>query len=321
MNNRSDKPQSVFVSRRLPGDAADRLSPRAEVDIWEARTPPGPEDLAARTRTCHGLLTMGTDIVDAALLVEAPRLRVVSNMAVGYNNIDVAACTERGIAVGNTPGVVTSSTADLTMALILATSRRLLEGADAVRNGEWPPFYPTYLLGREVTGSTLGIIGYGAIGQAVARRARAFDMTVIHSSRSSGLPLNKVLQTADVVTLHCPLNDTTRGMIGAAQLALMKPTAILINAARGPVVDHHALIDALASRRIFAAGLDVTYVEPLPASDPILSLPNCIVLPHVGSATFETRARMAAIAVDNLLAGLDGEPLPFPVNPETASGR
>ena len=306
----------VFVARQLPGNTADPLYARAEVDIWELLTPPSPEELARRVEGCQGLLTMPTDRVNSRLLDRAHELRVVSNMAVGYDNIDVAACTERGIAVGNTPGVLTETTADLTMALILAASRRLLEGADAVRKGEWPPYYPTYMLGREVTGATLGIIGYGAIGKAVARRAEAFGMRVIHHSRRSGLPLVDVLREADVVTLHCPLNDDTRGLIGPAELALMKPTSILINTARGPVVDHQALIQALSSGRIFAAGLDVTYVEPLPPDDPILELPNCIVVPHIGSATFETRTTMAAIAVDNVIAGLSRKPLPHAVNPD-----
>ncbi len=314
------RPRRVFVSRELPGDAAEPLHERADVDIWERLTPPSPDELAERTRRCHGLLVMGTDAVDSTLLDGSPELRVVSNMAVGHDNIDVTACTARGIAVGNTPGVLTDTTADLTMALILATSRRLLEGADAVRNGEWPPFYPGYMLGRDVTGATLGIVGYGAIGRAVARRAQAFNMKVIHHSRRSGLPLDQVLREADIITLHCPLADDTRGLIGVAELALMKPTAILINTARGPVVDHLALTEALAAHRIFAAGLDTTYVEPLPPDDPILSLPNCTVLPHLGSATFATRTRMASLAVDNIIAGLRRKPLPHALNPDVVLG-
>lgn len=303
------------MSRELPGDAAKLLYEHADVDTWEVLTPPSPEELAARTSKCRGLLVMATETVDSTLLDWTPELRVVSNMAVGYDNIDVAACSARGIAVGNTPGVLTETTADLTMALILAVSRRLLEGADAVRNGELPPFYPSFLLGRDVTGATLGIVGYGAIGRAVGRRAKAFGMKVIHHSRRSGLPLEEVLREADIISLHCPLTDDTRGLIGAAELALMKPTAILINTARGPVVDHSALTEALASHSIFAAGLDTTYVEPLPPDDPILSLTNCTILPHIGSATFATRMQMASMAVDNVIAGLQGKPLPHPVNP------
>jgi lactate dehydrogenase-like 2-hydroxyacid dehydrogenase len=305
----------VFVTRRLPADVHRRLADHAQVDVWERPTPPSPEKLAERTRPCHGLLSMPTETVGASLLDQAPSLRVVSNMAVGYDNVDVAACTERGIVVGHTPGVLTETTADLTWTLILAASRRLREGIDAVGRGEWPSF-PSGMLGRDVHGAILGIVGFGAIGRAVARRAEAFGMEVIHHSRQSGLALDEVLSRADIISLHCPLTDETRGLIGPPELALMKPTAILVNTARGPIVDHQALTKALSSRRLFAAGLDVTFVEPLPPDDPILSLPNCIVLPHIGSATIETRFRMATLAVDNLIAGLRGDTLPHSVNPK-----
>lgn len=304
----------IFISRELPGDGHNRLREVAAVDVWEEAGPPSRETFIERVADCTGIITMVTERVDSELLDAAPRLRIVANVAVGYDNIDVAACTEREVLVGNTPGVLTGTTAELTWALILATTRRLVEAADAARRGEWPPWNPTWMCGTDLAGTTLGIVGYGAIGQAVARRATAFDMQVIHSSRKSGLSLDELLRVADVVSLHCPLNEHTTGLIGVHELGLMKSSAVLINTSRGPVVDQTALADALANGELRAAGVDVSVVEPIPIDDPLLSLPNCIVLPHIGSATIATRTKMADLAVANVLAGLAGENIPHCVN-------
>jgi len=260
---------------------------------------------------------MLTDPIDSQLLDAAPNLRVVSTLAAGFDNIDLAACESRGIAVGNTPGVLTDATADLTMALLLALARRVPEAITAVRDGEWLTWEPEFLLGMELRGRTLGIVGSGRIGSAVADRARAFGMNVVASGRpdgnNPGLPLDDLLATSDIVSLHCPLTDATRGLANAEFLSKMQPHALLINTARGQVLDQVALAAALRSGEIAGAALDVTDPEPLPPSDPLLSAPNLIVIPHLGSATVRTREAMAEIAVDNLLAGLAGTPLPYPV--------
>jgi lactate dehydrogenase-like 2-hydroxyacid dehydrogenase len=305
----------IFISRDLPGDGPDRLRRVAAVDVWEEVGPPSREILFERIADCTGIISMVTERVDSELLDTAPHLRIVANVAVGYDNIDVAACTARGVLVGNTPGVLTGTTAELTWALILATTRRLVEAAEAARNGEWPPWNPTWMCGTDLAGATLGIVGYGAIGQAVARRATAFDMRVIHSSRKSGVSLDELLCVADVVSLHCPLNEHTTGLIGVRELGLMKSSAVLINTSRGPVVDQTALATALTNGVLRAAGIDVSVVEPIPIDDPLLSLSNCIVLPHIGSATIATRTKMADLAVANVLAWLAGEKIPHCVNP------
>ncbi|GHH63610.1 D-glycerate dehydrogenase [Streptosporangium violaceochromogenes] len=308
-------PDKVLVTRKLPGSALDRLAALVEIDVWTGRFAPPRAELLARAADCRGLLSMITDRVDGELLAAAPELRVVSNYAVGYDNIDVEACAARGVVVGNTPGVLTESTADQTWALILAASRRVPEAAAAVKAGEWRAWEPDFLLGRDVHGATLGVVGFGAVGRAVARRAEGFGMRVLyHDPVVGGLALEDLLRQSDVVTLHCPLTDETHRLIGERELALMKPTAVLVNAARGPIVDQKALTRALQERQIFAAGLDVTEVEPIASDDPLLSLPNCVVLPHLGSATYATRGAMAEMAVDNLLAGLAGEPLPNAVH-------
>lgn len=305
----------VFVTRDLPGDAIARLRAEHDVQVWPAPDPPPRPDLLAGAREADGLLCLLTDRIDAELLDASPGLRVVSNMAVGVDNIDLAACAARRIPVGNTPGVLTEATADLAFALLLAAARRLPEGIAAVRDGTWGPWDPAWLLGLELNGAVLGIVGKGRIGQAVARRAQAFGMEVIHTGRSDGgIPLTELLRRADVVSIHCPLTEQTRGLISTEAFALMKPSAILVNTARGPIVDQDALGEALRSGQIGAAALDVTDPEPLPASDPLLGAPNLIVLPHLGSATRATRAKMAGLAADNLLAGLAGTPLPHAVS-------
>lgn len=297
--------------------------------VWEIDAPPSRQDLLLAIAGCDGVLTMLTDRVDDEFLDAAgPGLRVVSNMAVGYDNIDVAACTRRGLPVGNTPGVLTETTADLAWALILAAARRLPEGERFVRSGGWKTWSPTYQLGVDIHGSTLGIVGFGRIGQAVARRAAGFGMTVLYSSRTrvdpaierelraTWMPLGELLARADVVSVHVDLNPSTRGLIDAAALRQMKPSAILVNTTRGPVVDPTALFEALRDGVIRAAALDVTDPEPIPLDDPLLTLDNCLIVPHIGSATEATRGKMAEMAAANLLAGLRGERLPTPVNPE-----
>jgi lactate dehydrogenase-like 2-hydroxyacid dehydrogenase len=302
----------VFVTRELPFAALDRLKAAYDVDVWEHPAPPPPAALRERASTADGLLCMLTDRVDAAVLDAAPRLRAIANMAVGTDNIDLAAAAERGVPVGNTPGVLTDATADLALALLLAIARRLPEGEARVRDGRWGPWQPAEDLGCDLAGATLGIVGWGRIGQAVARRAEAFGMRVVHSSRSSGLPLDELLSTADAVSLHTPLTPATRHLIDAAALRRMKPTAYLVNTARGGIVDQVALRSALAGGEIAGAALDVTDPEPLPADDPLLEAPNLLVVPHIGSATAGTRARMAEMAVENLLAALAGRPMPHP---------
>jgi glyoxylate reductase len=304
----------VFVTRELPFPALDRLRAAHEVDVWPDPDPPPPAALRERAATADGLLTMLTDRVDAALLDAAPGLKAIANLAVGTDNIDLEATAARGVPVGNTPEVLTDATADLTLALMLALMRRLPEGEARVREGRWGAWQPAEDLGSDLAGRTLGVVGWGRIGQAVARRAAAFGMEVVHSSRSSGLPLDELLEHADVVSVHAPLTPATRHLIDAGALSRMKPSAYLINTARGGVVDQDALRAALIAGEIAGAALDVTDPEPLPPDDPLLDAPNLLVVPHIGSATTGTRAEMAAMAVDNLLAALDGRPMPHPAS-------
>jgi glyoxylate reductase len=303
----------VFVTRALPFPALARLRAAHAVDEWPGDLPPSADELRAHARDAEALLTLVTDRVDAALLDAAPRLRAIANMAVGTDNIDLAAAAARGIPVGNTPDVLTDATADIAFALLLALARKIVPGAAKVRAGEWQTWEPAGDLGADLAGATLGIVGWGRIGQAVARRAAGFGIEVVHSSRSSGIPLPDLLAAADFVSLHTPLTDETRGLIDAAALERMKPTALLINTARGGVVDQDALRAALSDGVIAGAALDVTDPEPLPPDHPLLEAPNLLVVPHVGSATVRTRARMAAMAVDNLLAALAGRAMPHRV--------
>lgn len=321
----------VFVTRCLPGGdgPGSPLSRLQEalggdaIDLWVDDLPPPVEVVRKRGARCDGLLTMLTERVDEALLGSAPSLRVIANLAVGYDNIDVPACTRHGVLVTNTPGVLTDTTADMTWALLLAGARRIFEGRQAIEEGTWGPWHPTWLLGHEVTGRTLGIVGPGRIGAAVARRARGFDMTVLYSGRSprpefpgEHVPLDTLLARSDYVSMHVPLTEETRGMCDAAFFRRMQPHAIFVNTSRGGVVDQAALIDALQAETIGGAALDVMTPEPLPADDPLLRAPRLVLAPHLGSSTNETRTRMAHLAVDGLLAGLQGNCPSNAVNPE-----
>lgn len=314
----------VFVSRIIPAAGLDKIKAECEVDLWTEQMPPPYEVLTERVKGVDGLLCLLTDRIDGALMDAAgPQLKVISQMAVGYDNIDIAAATERGIPVGNTPGVLTEATADLTFALLLAAARRIVEGVNYIKAGEWKTWEPETLLGADLTGATLGIVGWGRIGQAVAKRASGFDMRIIAHSRSpisedgvKQVDFDTLLAKSDFVSLHTPLTPETRHLINREALRKMKRTAILINTARGPIVDQEALYDALTDGTIAYAALDVTDPEPMQPDHPLLSLPNVTIVPHIGSASVRTRNRMAEIAADNLLAGLSGKPLRHQVKPK-----
>ena len=324
----TDRPK-VFVSRVLPEDGLRPIRDATDARIWEDDLPPPRDALLQAVAGCDGVVTLLTDRVDDGFLDAAgPQLKVVSNYAVGFDNVDVPACTARGVAVGNTPGVLTETTADLAFALLMAAARRLPEGDRYVRAGQWKTWGPMLLLGPDVHGATIGIVGFGRIGQAVAKRARGFGMTILYQDvhradpaveaefGATELPLEELLPRADFVTLHVNLTPQTKGLIDAEKLSWMKPTAVLVNTSRGPVIDHAALAEALTSGRIFAAALDVTDPEPIPADDPLVGLENCLIVPHIASASRATRGKMAEMAAANLLAGVRGERIPTPVNPE-----
>lgn len=315
----------IVVTGRIPEVAVERLRAEHEVDAWSAAEAISREELLARVAGADALLTLLTERVDAELLNAAgPQLKVVANVAVGYDNVDVPACTARGIIATNTPGVLTEATADVAFALILMATRRTGEGERVIRSAEpwkWGMFY---LLGMGLQGKTLGVVGMGGIGQATARRARAFGMDVSYQSRSEPAPeiatelgarrveLDELLATADVVSLHCPYSPTTHHLIGAEQLAAMRNSAYLVNTARGPIVDEAALVDALRDGQIAGAGLDVYEHEPQ-VHPGLLELDNVALLPHLGSATVETRTAMANLAADNALAVLAGTQPPTPI--------
>lgn len=320
----------VYVTRILPEKAWEMIEGFCEAEVWEEELPPPREVLFEKVKEIEGLLCLLTDEIDAPLMDRAPRLKVISNCAVGYDNIDVQAATKRGIIVGNTPGVLTETTADLTFALLMATARRIPEATRFVRAGKWKTWGLTLLLGRDIYGATLGIVGMGRIGSVVAKRATGFGMKILYYdvARREDLEerlgvtftdLETLLRESDFVTLHVPLTEETHHLIGRKELEMMKPTAILINTSRGPIVDQGVLYDALKSGQIAAVGLDVTDPEPISPDDPLLSLDNCVVLPHIGSASIATRTKMATMAAENLIAGLKGEMPPNAVNPEVFS--
>jgi glyoxylate reductase len=307
----ADLPLGPQVTRLLEG--------RVELLPWSAAGEPGAERIA-------GIYTYGHPTVGPALLDRLPALRVISNFGVGVDHIDVAAAAARGVPVGNTPGMLDGATADQAFALLLAAGRRLVEGDRYAKGPHFLRYDPSTMLGREVHGSTIGIVGLGRVGSQVARRARAFDMTILYHTRqrrpdaerelgARHVALDELLSASDYVVLTVPLTPQTQRLIGRAELARMKPTAVLVNVARGPVVDTDALTEALAARTIYAAALDVTDPEPLPRGHPLLGLDNVIITPHLGSATEQTRQRMAEVSVENLLAGLAGRPLAFRVSP------
>jgi glyoxylate reductase len=313
----------VFVARLIPEKGLALIRDFCDADVWQDELPPPREELLARVRDVDGLVSLLTERVDSEVMDAAPRLRVISNMAVGVDNVDVAAATARKLPVGNTPGVLTDATADMAFALMLSAARRIVEGEKYVRDGKWKTWHPQLLLGADFVGATLGIIGFGRIGKAVAKRAKGFELRVIYHDPSASpafgampVDLDTLFRESDFISLHVPLTQETRHMINADALSKMKSNAVLVNTARGPVVDSQALYEALKSKRIFAAALDVTEPEPLPADSPLLELDNCLIVPHLGSASKQTRDMMSYLAAQNLIAGLKGERLPNCVNPQ-----
>jgi glyoxylate reductase len=303
----------VFVTRQLPGTALQRLAAEHDIEVWRGELPPPRDALLAGVADADGLLSLLSDRVDTELFDAAPNLRAVANYAIGFDNIDLEAAAAREVQVGNTPDVLTDATADLAWALMLAAARRIVEARQAVVEGQWRTWEPEGWVGVDVHGATLAVIGAGRIGRAVAQRATGFAMDVV--TVDLGDDLHAALRRADFVSLHTPLTPETRHLIDAEALAVMKPTAILVNTARGPIVDQDALAAALHEGRLGGAGLDVTVPEPLPPDHPLFQAPNVLIVPHVGSATTTARAAMADRAVDNLLAALDGKPMPYPVQP------
>ena len=324
----SSRPK-VFISRMIPQVGLDMVAEVAEMDVWPEQMPPAKSVIMERIADCEGFLSLLTDEVDGALLDAAPKLKVVSNYAVGFNNIDVDAATERGVLVGNTPGVLTGTTADLAWSLLMSIARRIVEGDKYVRARKWKTWEPQLLLGSDIYEATIGIIGFGRIGQAMARRAAGFDMRIVYTDiarneeaeKETGaefMELDDLLRASDFVTIHTLLSDETYHLIGAREFELMGPDSYLINTARGPVVDEAALYDALKNESIRGAALDVTEEEPIPDDSPLLELDNVVIVPHIGSASRQTRNKMATMAAANLIAGIQGQPLPNCVNPEAA---
>ncbi|HEY9695710.1 MAG TPA: D-glycerate dehydrogenase [Trichocoleus sp.] len=320
----------VFVTRHLPVSFA-QLQTIASVEVWSERQPPPPNVLHHKIQSIDGLLCLLTDPIDRSLIEAGTNLKVISQMAVGYDNIDLAAATARGIPVGHTPDVLTDATADFAWALLMAAARRVVEADRLTRAGQWRTWEPDLLLGTEIAGATLGIVGLGRIGQAVARRARGFKMRILYSNPNRCSPelekdlgiefveFDHLLQSSDFITIHTPLTPATHHLFSDRQFAQMQPSAVLINTARGTIVDPKALYRALANRHIAAAAIDVTDPEPIPAESPLLTLDNLIITPHIASASRQTREKMAQMAIANLIAGLQGDRLPHCINPEIYS--
>ncbi|GAB1544117.1 D-glycerate dehydrogenase [Scytonema sp. NUACC21] len=317
----------VFITRRLPTNLY-QLHQVATVEVWEDRQPPPYEVLLNKIKTIDGILCLLTDRIDRELIETGTSLKVISQMAVGYDNIDIPAATAKKIPVGHTPGVLTDATADFAWALLMAAARRVVEANRFTRAGQWQTWEPDLLLGPNITGATLGIVGFGRIGQAVARRAKGFEMRILYTSKrrcqteleqSLGVefvPFERLLQESDFVTIHTPLSEETNHLFSYREFELMKQSAILINTARGGVVNQDALYRALLQGYIAGAAIDVTDPEPIPIDSPLLTLENLIIAPHIGSASRQTREKMANMAIANLIAGLTGERLPYCVNPE-----
>lgn len=323
----------VFVTRIIPDAGLNKVCEFCDADVWSEPLPPSADELKKRIADCDGLLSLLTERIDGPLLDVAPRLKVVSNYAVGFNNIDVPAATERGIAVGNTPGVLTDATADMAFALLISAARRIVESQKYAESGHWKTWEPKGHIGQDLAGRTIGIVGLGRIGLAMAKRCHGgWGMKVLYhdvyanqaAEKEIGarrVDLDTLLAESDFISVHTDLNDTTRGMFNTATFKKMKPTAVFVNTARGPLVVEADLAEALRSGVIFAAGLDVTDPEPPRVDNPLLKLPNCIVAPHIASATVSSRNAMAEIAADNLIAGVTGKPLRAWVNPEVADSR
>ena len=320
---------TVYVTRKLTQPALDMISQETRMEVWPGELPPEREVLLDKARHANGLLTLLTDRVDAELMDAAPHLQVISNFAVGFDNIDISEATKRGIVVGNTPGVLTETTADMAFALLMASARRVAEGHDYTLKGHWKTWGPMVLLGQDIHGATLGIIGLGRIGLEMAKRARGFNMRVLyhgphrkseHMEKELGAEyvpeLSDLLSRSDFISIHVPLTPATERLMGEAEFKLMKKSAVFINTSRGGIVDQTALYEALTSGQIFAAGLDVTEVEPIPPDDPLLTLSNVIITPHIASASVKTREKMAMMAAQNLVAGIKGELPPNCVNPK-----
>jgi len=317
----------VFVTRQIPMPGIELLRSHFDVDIWPDPLPPSSEQLRSRSQGVFGLLTLLSDTVDASLMDAAgPSLRAIANFAVGYNNIDIEEATRRSIAVGNTPDALTDATADIAVGLVLAAARHFQQSILQVRALEWKTWEPLGLLGQDLRGKTLGIIGMGRIGGAVARTlVRGWDMKLLYTARSDKpridselvgrrVPLEELLSTSDVISIHTDLNPSTKHLINRDTLSMMKPNAVLVNTARGGVIDQGALYEALHSKKIFAAGLDVTDPEPLPSDSRMRELSNCTILPHIGSATFVARNTMSIMAANNLIAAFNGQPMPHAVH-------
>ncbi len=318
----------VYVTRQLPAMAMDRISSFCNVEVWSGDIPPPREVLLEKVREVQGLVCLLTDKIDAELLSHAPNLRVVSNYAAGFDNIDIREATRRGIIITNTPEVLTEATADFTFALLMAAARRVVEGDRDVRRGYWKTWSPMILLGQDVHGATLGIIGLGRIGTAVARRAKGFGMKILYYNHTRRLKIEnelgveyvgieRLLTESDFITIHVPLTSETHHLIGKTQLEKMKSNCVLVNSSRGPVVDTIALYEALRDHKIAFAALDVTDPEPIPKNHPLLGLENVTVTPHIASASITARTKMALIAAENLIDGLEGKTPSHPVNPES----
>jgi glyoxylate reductase len=317
----------IYITRKIPEEALSILNEACEVRMWEEKDVPVPRwILETEISDVDGIYTLLTETIDEALLNKAPKLKVISNMAVGYNNIDVTAATKKGIMVTNTPGVLTETTADLTFALLMATARRIEEGANFLRSGEWKTWSPMLLTGQDIHGATLGIIGLGRIGEAVARRAKGFNMNIVYHNRSRKVEIEEelgltyvdftsLLKQSDFVCVLTPYTSETHHLIDQEELSLMKDTAVLINTARGGIVNEEALYHALKNKKIWAAGLDVFEKEPVSTEHPLLILPNVTALPHIASASIQTRKKMAHLAAENMLQALRSEVPPHLINP------
>ncbi|CAH0343955.1 D-glycerate dehydrogenase [Bacillus sp. CECT 9360] len=306
----------VYITRKIPEQFVKQITEICDVRMWQEEETPVPyEILEEEIKDMDGLLCLITETIDDSLIKKAKNLKIIANMAVGYNNIDVKSATDHGIMVTNTPGVLTETTADLTFALLMATARRLVEASDYLRKGEWKTWSPMQLTGQDIYGATLGIIGLGRIGEALVKRAKGFDMDVLYFNRSRKYEqenelgiiyssLENLLKVSDFVCIMVPYSPETQNLIDAEQLSLMKETAVLINTARGGIVNEIALYEALKNKKIWGAGLDVFENEPVSLDHPLLTLPNVVTLPHIGSASIATRLKMADLAVTNLIAGL-----------------